>query len=169
MDITMVVLRLVHIFGGVLWVGAGMLMVFVTEPFAKSLGAEGERFLGRLLSQSKYAPFMGLAALLTTLSGVLLYWRDSGGLQAAWIGTGAGAALTIGGVAGIGAWLVGMMMNGRSGMRLAAIAKEMGGNPPTPAQGQEIRALQARIEQGNVWTTALMIVAVIGMAVARYV
>lgn len=169
MDITMVVLRLIHVFAGIAWGGAAFLMVLVTEPYAKSLGAEGERFLGRLLSQSKYSAFMGISALLTTFAGILLYWRDSGGLQTAWIATNAGIVLTIGGAAGIGAWLVGMMMNGRSGMRLAALAKEMGGNPPTPAQAQEIRALQVTIERGSVWGTALMIVAVIGMAVARYV
>jgi hypothetical protein len=169
MDITMVFLRLIHILAGASWFGAGMLMMFVAEPFAKTVGAEGERFIGRLLSQSKYAPYMGVASLLTTLSGILLYWRASGGLQAVWIATNAGLALTIGGAAGIIALLVGMLVHMPTGARLAAIAKEMGGGPPTPAQGQEIRALQAKIESANLWSTVLMITSLVGMAVARYV
>ncbi|MBI4790315.1 MAG: hypothetical protein HY782_25055 [Chloroflexi bacterium] len=169
MDITMVILRLIHIFGGAYWFGSGMLAVFVVEPFAKTVGAEGERFVGRLLSQSKYSPYMGISAVLTTLSGVLMYWRDSGGLQAAWIATNAGIALTIGGAAGIGAWLVGMLVHAPASARLAAIAKEMGNGAPTPAQIEQIRAVQGKLKQGNAWETVLMVVTLIGMAVARYV
>ena len=169
MDVIMVVLRLIHIFAGAYWFGAGMMMLLVAEPFAKAVGAEGERFIGRLLGQSRYSPLMGVAALLVTLSGLLLYWRDSGGLQAVWIATGAGIALTIGGLAGIAAWLVGILVHAPVGARLAAIAKELRGGPPTPVQAQEIRALQSRLAQASTWSAVLMIVALGGMALARYV
>jgi uncharacterized membrane protein len=171
MDITMIVLRLFHIIAGVFWVGAALLVFFVILPFTQSTGEEGRRFLQRLLSQSRYSVYMTWAALLNVISGVLMYWFTSNGVRLTWLVSPGGMVLTIGALVGIGAFLIGMLVHGPTSNRLASLGKEIaaGGAPPTPAQAQELTALQARIARASVWSMIFMIISVIGMAVARYV
>lgn len=171
MDIYVIVLRLVHIFAGVAWVGAGLLVMNVVEPFARTAGPEGERFLQRLIGQSKYSQYMGIVGGLNTLSGILLYWRESGGLQPIWIMTAAGIVLTIGGLAGISAFLVGPLVHAPTGARLAAIGKEIeaSGKPPSPVQLAELQSLQNKIAGANKLSAVLLIILVAGMAIAREV
>ena len=171
MDITMIVLRVLHIFAGVFWVGAGLMVFFVVLPFTQSAGEEGLRFGQRLLSQSKYGVYMSIAAPLNVLSGVLMYWSVSNGFRLAWLATPSGVVLTIGSLIGICAFVVGMAVHNPTSVRLAALGKEIAaaGGKPTPEQAQILGKLQSRIARAGVWSMIFMIISVIGMAAARYV
>jgi hypothetical protein len=54
---------------------------------------------------------------------------------------------------------------------MAALGRAMqaAGGPPQLAQLAEMQALQARLRQVGVWNAVLLVVAVAGMAMARYV
>jgi hypothetical protein len=171
MDIAMVVLRLFHIFAGVFWVGAALMVFFVVLPFAQSAGDEGRRFLQRLLSQSRYSAYMTWASLLNVISGVALYWLASSGLRMTWLVSASSIVLTIGALAGLGSFLIGILVHGPTTNRLAALGKEIAaaGGPPTPAQAQTLGQLQARIARAGAWSITCMIISVMGMAAARYV
>ena len=171
MDITMIVLRLFHIFAGVFWVGAGLMAIAVLVPFTQFAGEEGKRFGQRFMSQSKYGMFMGIASMLTVLSGALMYWRVSNGFRLTWLTSPTGIVLTIGALAGILALVLGMTVHSPTGARLAALGKEIAaaGGAQTPAQAQTLGQLQARIAKANRWSAVLLITATIGMAIARYV
>jgi hypothetical protein len=114
---------------------------------------------------------MGIAALLTVISGVLMYWSVSNGFRLAWLATSSGIVLSIGALAGILAYVVGVTIHAPTGARLAAIGKEIAaaGGKPTPEQLQMLGKLQARIASANRWSAIFLITATIGMAIARYV
>ena len=166
MDVLMALLRLIHVFAGVLWVGTAFFFVLFLEPTIEAAGAEGGKFMQRL-TQTRLAVTLSLASALVVVSGLVMYWLDSGGLQAAWIGSGAGIALTVGGVAGILAFVVGLLVQAPASTRIAALQKEMqaSGGPPTTAQMADIAAQQKRISDGSRWGAALMVIALIGMAI----
>jgi hypothetical protein len=168
MDVLMALLRLIHMFAGVLWVGTAFFFVLFLEPTIKAAGAEGGKFMQRL-TQTRLAVTLSLASALVVVSGLVMYWVESGGLQAAWIGSGTGIALTVGGAAGILAFVVGLLVQAPATARIAAVQKEMqaAGGPPTPAQLVEIGAQQEKISQGSRWGAVLMVIALIGMAIAR--
>jgi hypothetical protein len=170
MDLYVIALRLIHIFAGAYWVGAGFMMLGVIGPTAQAAGAEGGRFMQRITTQSRYGLFMAIAGLLTTLSGLLLYWRGSGHLQPAWITSGTGLSLTVGGLAGIVAFVLGLAVHWRIGARVKTVTEAMqrAGGPPTPDQLAELQLLGRQEAQAGVWSAVLLTVAVIGMSVAQY-
>jgi uncharacterized membrane protein len=170
MDIVLIILRLIHIFSGVFWVGATLVVTGFLQPAAAAAGPEGGKFMQRLFYQTRFGPAQGIAGALTILSGLAMYLRDSGGLQLAWITSGSGLVLTIGGLAGILAGVVGIVAGAPAGSRLAALTQQIqtSGAPPMAAQIAEIQPLQKRINQVTMWTTLLLIIALAAMATARY-
>ena len=85
MDWLFIALRIVHIFTGVAWVGGAALFFFYIEPTINTLGPDAERFVDELVNQRKVPIYFLSASTLNILFGLLLYWRDSGGLQLSWI------------------------------------------------------------------------------------
>jgi uncharacterized membrane protein len=171
MNIYLVIaLRLVHIFAGVFWAGAVFMVAGFITPAAASAGPEGGKFIQRLVQERRLSLTMSIAAWLTTLSGLILYWWSSGGLAATWIVSGTGLALTIGGLAGVATFVIGLVVNAPAAKRLAAVAGEMqsAGGPPKPEQLAEMKALQERIANGGIAGALLLAVSVVGMAVAQY-
>ena len=168
MDIYVTVLRLIHIFAGIFWVGTALFFVLFFEPTLRAAGPEGGKIMGRL-TLTRFPMTMTIASLLTVVAGILLYLNDSGGLQAQWVFSLSGVALTVGGSAGILAFLLGLAVQGPSAMRMSALQKEIqtAGSPPTSAQQQELHRLQERIANASRWGAVLMVIAVIGMAAAR--
>ena len=165
-----VVLRLIHIVGGVFWAGAVWVLARFIEPTATAAGPEGGRFLQRFAG-SGYTPAVISAGLATIAAGLALMWIDSGGFQPGFMGSHFGIALSIGAAAALMAAYVGIALGARNGMRLknvaAAIQAQAGG--PTHAQGADIQAIQGRLRRGGRITAVLLAVTVVCMAVARYV
>lgn len=96
--IYLISLRLVHMVAGVFWAGAAFTLAGFVEPTVRAAGPEGGRFMQRLAEHSRFSFFMSLSSLLTTGTGLLLYWPASAGLQVGWIASSTGRAFTVGGV-----------------------------------------------------------------------
>jgi uncharacterized membrane protein len=171
MDYVMVLLRLLHIIAGVFWAGSAFLLAGFISPAVRAAGAEGSKFMQTLMQRTRFADVMAITAAVTVVCGVLMYWRDSGGLDSVWILTARGLALTIGSLAGIAAMIIGGGVTGRVTARVAALGKEMqaAGGPPKPAQIGEMQSLQKRLTQAGDWGAILLLITVAGMAASRYV
>jgi uncharacterized membrane protein len=164
------VLRLLHIGGGVFWAGATFVFAGFIEPTAGAAGQDGARFLQRLAG-GRYPVAMMVAGVTTVLAGIALLGIDSGGFQPAFMGSRLGVTLSIGGACGIVAAVVGIGLAARNAFRLkgvaAAIQAQKGG--PTTQQLGQIAAIQERLRLGGRLTAMLLGIAVICMAIARYV
>lgn len=171
MDIILIALRLIHILAGIFWAGAAVLMAAFLTPALRAMGPDGGKFMEQLVGKQKFSMYMSLAAILSTLAGIALFWRTSLGFQIAWILTPSGLALTIGAVAGIITWVMGYLVNAPTATRMAALAKEMqsAGGPPKPEQLAEMQKLQTRLGQAGVWGAILLVISAAAMAIARYV
>lgn len=171
MDATMVILRVIHIVSGVFWAGATFFLVGFLQRAVAESGPEGGRVMQRLTSQRRFQLAMPVAAGLTILSGLALYGRVSAGFQLAWITSGTGLVLALSGVAAILAVVIGGVVQRPMATRLQALAGgvQASGAPPTPAQMKEMQRLQRRLGTISLWIALLLIVAVVGMASARYV
>lgn len=95
MDIYLILLRIVHIFAGMFWVGAAIINSAFLLTAASSSGAQGHKFLQNLMVRGRFPIAIAVSAMLTILAGSLLYWRDSGGLQISWINSPVGLGFTI--------------------------------------------------------------------------
>lgn len=167
MDLFVVSFRLVHFICGVFWAGVAFFNVLMLEPAVKAAGAEGQKTMG-MLQRVGMSTALGITGGLTMLSGLALYWRDSGGFLFTWIGSPQGVVFTVGALAGIAGGVIGGAMVGRAAKSLgelgAAVAQS--GGKPSDEQAGQLAALQNRLHLGGQINAVLLLIAVICMAVA---
>ena len=164
------VLRFVHIVGGVFWAGAVFLMVGFVFPTVRETGPTGGRFMQEFMQRRRLSVFMNAAAGLTMLSGIIMYARIAAATNGAWAESRTGMTIGIGALATILAAIIGGAIVGRGGTRLAKLGQtiQASGGAPSPEQAAEIGRLQARMGKAMRAVAALLLVAVTTMATARY-
>jgi len=113
---------------------------------------------------------MTLAGLTAVVAGLWLMGIDSAWFQPAWMGSGMGVVLSIGGLAGIGAAVVGVR-SGIKASRLGVLFKELDASKgsPKPEVVAEIQQIGAKLASGVRAVAIQLAITVVCMAVARYV
>jgi uncharacterized membrane protein len=162
-------LRLIHILAGVFWAGSAFFLAGFLIPTIRATGPEGGRVMGYLVSRRRLPVFVGIAVLLTVLSGVTMYARTAAATHGTWTGTAPGIAYGVGGLAAILGAIVGMGISGAAARRLEAIGQRVAeAGKPSPEQQAEIQGLQGRMLLGARIAAGLIALAVVAMATARY-
>jgi hypothetical protein len=168
----MIVFRILHIGAGVAWGGSVFLFVVLIQPSAAAIGPAAGPFVMELLAKRKLVSWLLSLAGTTIAAGLFLYWRDwhDRASFGDFVSSRFGIALTIGAVAAIGAFLVGLLGTKPNAARLIELATRAttseGGPPPEVAQ--EIPQVQARLKTLARVSFALIVVAVLAMSTARY-
>lgn len=166
----MIILRLVHVALGVFWAGTLLFIVIFLEPSVRAVGPDGARVM-QALQRRQLLNVLPVVAALTILSGLALYWEVSGGLTPGWVHSPVGVTLTIGAVAALIAFVIGVFVMRASTLR----AGRLGAQLPQMPEGDErakmmaqVDALRVRARTSARWVAAFLAVAVVTMAVARY-
>lgn len=166
-----IALRLLHIIGGVLWVGAVAALAWFIYPARTVLGDSAGKFMQELMLKRKLSNYIGGAMILTVLSGLAMYVRLTMVSDGAFASSRTGMVLGLGAIAAIAAAGVGGGVAGRAARTMAQLGEQIrtSGGPPTDSQRAEMDRLQMR--QGWALRTAasLLVVTVAAMAIARYV
>ena len=171
MDIFLInLVRLVHIFAGVLWVGAAFLFLFFIGPSVKATAPEGQKFLQYFLVRKKYPMFMGIVSILTVLAGALLLWRDISGDLLGYIQTGPGLGFAIGSLAAIIVVPIGLFLMSPRGERIGQLGAqiEAAGGPPSADQMAELERLDKELHTLEWIDFILLSISLLTMATARY-
>jgi uncharacterized membrane protein len=161
------VLRLIHIFAAVAWVGGGIFLNSVLLPTARAAGPDGGRFMLRVAS--RMARVLTASAVFTVLSGALLFWPTSGGLNPAWLSSAPGIALTFGAIIGIVTMLHGVFAQRPIAAKIAALANDIQNRqgPPPPELMQQAQELGAKLASGALVSLAMGALALFFMAAAQ--
>lgn len=167
MDLYMVVLRLLHIFGSIFWAGVTLFLALFLYPTLREMAAEGNRVMNGLFRYSMFNLAIPVGAGVTAISGALLFVRVSNSFDSAWLNTGEGIALTVSSVAGIVGAVQGALWVGPTTERYAR-ALVTADDSPTPDQLAACRHARERAARHTRINLMLLTVAVIGMAAARY-
>lgn len=167
MEFATLILRLVHIFAGVFWVGAAWIGAIFLEPTARALGPDGGKFVRHLVTVRRYSISIMAAAVLTVLAGWGLWFMRYGMPS---LGTNAGLVFFIGGIVALLALGVGAGTGNTAG-KMTRLGGEIAqqGKPPTPEQQTQMLALQGRMRQFGIWAAILTSIALFLMAIARVV
>jgi uncharacterized membrane protein len=165
------VYRLIHILAGAFWVGAALFTAFFLLPSLRAVGPAAGPLMEQIGQVRRLPLYMMGTMILTILSGIALYWRDSGGFSSAWMHSGSGIVFGIGGLLGIVVAVLGMVVITPATRRLGTLAASMraGGGPPSPDALAEMQTLQARTAALTRSASLLLVLATAAMAVARYV
>ncbi len=168
MSLILIVARIVHIFSAVLWAGGFAVFMFHVQPAMNKTMPSSQPFF--IAFAKTFTPFVAIVAPLTLLGGAFLYWTDSGGLRLSWITTASGLGFSFGALCGISAWIIGFFLVKPRVDRLALLVSQVRAQnkPPTPDQGAEMGKLGRALVPLTRATLALLGLALLGMATARY-
>ena len=166
----LIFLRLLHVFAGVFWVGAALLWTGFLEPASRGAGEAGAKFMRYFVGQTRVTTIMALAAIITSGSGLWLYWIVSNGLSVGWITSGPGLGFTIGTLASGLAFGWNLAVQRRTGPQMATIASRIqaANGPPDPQLLAELSDLQSQVRRVGLISAVLLSIAAIAMGVARY-
>ena len=114
----------------------------------------------------KFSNRMSAAAGMTILAGFILYWIDSDGFTSAWMSSGAGRGFGIGAAFALIGFILGLLV-GRTTRAMAELGAQFQGKP-SPAQLAQMQSLRKRQASYANSSAALLIIAVVFMAIARY-
>jgi uncharacterized membrane protein len=138
-------LMLVHVFFGILWAGGAIAIGLFVVPSVLEAGPGGGAVMGGVLRR-RFPTVMTVSSVLVVLSGLRLYMMRFGG---AWLLTPNGIALSLGALAGLGAFVIGVFVQRPTAERLGALGAQIAaaGAPPTPEQASELEALRTRLRK----------------------
>ncbi len=166
----LLVLRFIHIVASVCWAGGGFIFFLFIEPTAKALEPSGRQFVQFMVTKRRFSIFMVVSSTLTVLSGALLIWQRAGGNWQDYISTGPGLMFTLGSIAGILVYFVGMFGVNPRAIKLSKLGAEIqaAGGPPTPAQGAQLHKLDREMSTLSLVDFLLVALSLGLMASARY-
>jgi uncharacterized membrane protein len=169
MYLLLVILRLVHILAGTFWVGAALMLTFFISPTVGATQDAGKSFMGYFMRKTKFNLVMWSSALLTVIAGSILYWFDSNGFRSVWMSSGPGIGY---GIAAIFAFIglgIGVFQN-RNSNALAVLGGQIQaqGAPPSSEQAAQLQSINKALAIGGKLNATALILATIGMAIARY-
>ncbi|MCO6451751.1 MAG: hypothetical protein J5I90_13285 [Caldilineales bacterium] len=158
------ILRFIHIFSAIFWVGTTLFMVLFLEPTVRNLGPDGGKFMQSLLNRTRFSLAISASAILTVLAGLGMFGAYTGGWSAS-VMLGHRLPLTMGAIAGIAAAVVGAAFSGRISGKISELGQQMStqGGPPRPEQLAEMQQLQVRMRRSTIVAAVLMVIAVVGM------
>ncbi|MBX3132864.1 MAG: hypothetical protein KF689_05705 [Gemmatimonadaceae bacterium] len=169
MSIELLVLRLVHVCGGIFWAGGGIYAaLFITPALAKAGPAAGPILAE--MQRRKLFTVLPLVAVATMLSGIRLMWIVSGGFSAHYFHTRMGHTYAAAGLASIVAFLVALAIARPAGLKAAGLAAQLPGMSEEDAARTraQLGKLQRRAGLASASAIWLLAFAAVGMSVARY-
>lgn len=170
MSAELFVLRLVHILGGIFWVGSGLFTTFFLIPALGTVGPAAAGPVMGALQARRLFTVLPVVALLTILSGLRLFQLVSAGFAPAYLSSRTGQTFMWSGIAAIAAFLLSLLVARPAAVRTGKLSAAMASLPEDQraASAAEMERLRRRNMVASVAATVLLIGAAAGMAVARY-
>ncbi|HEX7121342.1 MAG TPA: hypothetical protein VF178_03150 [Gemmatimonadaceae bacterium] len=163
-----ITLRFVHVVFGALWVGMMVFQVFLLLPAVRDVGSSGSAVL-RALQRRGITVMMPLLALGTVASGMALFMRFAGGAShVALMHSPMAMAFMLGGISGLIALILGMVLVRPAAVRAAAIEDQLAAGRAGPEREAELRRLYGRTLVAGRGVAVLLLFALGAMSVARY-
>lgn len=170
MTTLILILRLVHLFAGIFWVGTAMFTSFFLAPALATVGPAAGSVMAAL-ERKRLMTALPTSALAAMGSGLWLFWLDAVGTPQMYVRTHVGGAFAVGGVLAILAFLLSMTVSRPSFLavgRLSASLAAASTSTERDALTARLNLLRERGARSSKWAVAMLLGAVFCMAVARY-
>ncbi len=168
----LIVFRIVHILAAIAWGGSVFLFVLFVQPSAKAIGPAAGPFVRELVGRRRLTAVILWLAFATIVAGGFLYWHDLQlfGDLGEFLGTSFGLSLTIGSLAAIAAFLIGLFGTRPNAKRMLELGARMAqaGDAPPPDLVRDLQQTQARLARFARLSLSLIVLAALTMATARY-
>jgi len=168
-SIEVLVLRILHVVGAIVWAGAGIFVGFFLLPAMGMAGPAGAPVMGALVKRRLFV-IIPTIAVITMLAGLRLLWLTSSGFDASYFMSRGGATYVIGAVAALAAFAIFMTVNHPAIGRMGMLQQQMAQTPEAergPLMAQ-MNAVRSRAATGSRASAVLLTVVAITMAIGRY-
>jgi uncharacterized membrane protein len=170
MTVELFALRVIHVLGGIFWVGSALFTTFFLVPALATSGVNGGQVFAAL--QKRRLPrVLPLVAILTIASGLRLMSLASGGSMAAYLTTPSGRTFAASGAAAIVAFVLSLLISRPAAVRSATLGASLAS--ATAEQRAvitlELAQLRRRGAAASAGAVALLVLGAAGMSVARYI
>lgn len=171
MNAELIVLRILHVGGGIFWGGWVLALTMFINPAVRAMGAAGSGFMQSMAMNTKVTQVMTVVPILVVLSGWRLLWIVSAGFDSGWVSSLHGSVLLGGSIVGTLIFFHGLMAVRPTAMKLGALSASIatGGSAPSPAQLQELELLKNKMGRNATIMTWMMSLTILSMAIARYI
>jgi hypothetical protein len=168
-SVELIVLRLLHVVGGMLWVGFAVFNTFYLLPVLSTAGPAAGSVIAGLQKRGLFT-VMPIIALVTILAGLRLMMITARGSGGAYFHTRPGMTYVIGAAAALLGFLIGFFVTRRKMARVGQLMPTLADADPTRRREleAEIAALRASGTSSSYLSTILLLVSAVAMAVARY-
>lgn len=169
MSAELVVLRLVHVLGGIAWVGFAAFNTYFLGPALGASGPAAGAVMAKL-QERKLFTVLPWIALATMLSGLRLLMLTSTGFSAAYFETRGGFTYAAGGAAALVGFFIALLLTRPSMVRAGALLVQRAAASPDEQRridGQVAR-LRAKAGVSGQVSTLLLLASAAAMALARY-
>jgi uncharacterized membrane protein len=166
----LLVLRLLHVLGGVFWVGTAAFNALFLLPAMATAGPAGGQVMAGL-QRRRLMVVLPVVSLVTLLSGARLMWITSGGFGAGYFATTTGATFAWAAASATLAFVLGVAFVRPAMSRVGTLAPTLAATPEGPERARladEMARLRRRAGVVNQVVLVMLVAAASGMAVARY-
>jgi len=164
----LLLLRLIHVLGGIFWVGSGLFTGLFLFPALAPTGPAAGQVVANLAKRRLFV-VLPTVAILTMLSGLRLMMIASTGFQRDYFARLGGKTYAIAAIAAIVAFLLSVVVARPAAVKMGVLSQQAAAEPNNRERIQaEITALQNRTKSAGIISVVLLVVAAAGMAVARY-
>lgn len=163
-------LRVVHVLGGLFWVGSALFNAIYLFPAMREAGPAAGAIMGSMRRRRLFL-VLPLVALVTILAGVRLMWITSADFSAAYFQSARGSMFAWSGTAAIAAFVIAMALARPTAMKMGAMQQTLAKAQDDVERAKLAAGLQGLQRRNRVISfvvNALLIVAAAGMAAARY-
>lgn len=171
MKAELLILRLVHILGGIFWVGSMTFTTFFLIPVIRSSPAVAGQVMAGLQKRRLFT-FLPIVALLTIASGIRLLAIASAGFSSAYFSTSMGRVFAVSALAATVAFLLSLLISRPGFVRVGTLGASLATATDHGARQRitaEMQRLSRRVAIANAIVAGLLLFAAAGMAIARYV
>ncbi len=167
--IVLSILRLTHIFSGMIWLGLGVSGALIVHPIAKSLGEKGDAVIRRYYAYSIVNKVFPLVAILTTAAGLIMWPARVDGMDFLGFGNTGDIVMITGALFGLLSFGHGAAATGRFSAAYAKVAQAVDeSDSPSSEQQAELATLRAKVFTHSNISLALTLIAAVCMSGARY-
>lgn len=153
-------LILLHVFFAILWAGGAIAAGFFIIPSVLEAGPAGGAVMGGVVKR-RFPILMTASGAVVVLTGTRLYMMR---FSMDWLGTTHGILLSIGVLAGLGAFIIGLFVQKPTIEKMSQLGAKLAGagKPPSPEDATEMERLRSRVGKvGRVLAWHLIIAAVL--------
>ncbi|MDP1890712.1 MAG: hypothetical protein Q8K55_07425 [Gemmatimonadaceae bacterium] len=169
MEIELLVLRIIHVVGAILWGGTAMFVAFFLMPAMGMAGPAGAPVMGALVKRRLFV-IVPTVAVITMLAGLRLLWRISDGYSAAYFATSAGMTYFIGTIVSITGFAIFLTVSRPALGKMGTLQQQMAqaAESERGALMTQMNAVRGRAGAAAKAIALLLIIATVTMAIARY-